>query len=131
MKGSNSSQTIQAFGCAPANESKIVLPHVRGDHGQKGEFRDEEGSRLGERAAIPRDSFVAPSSRGLPSPSKLVSPGASRGMGTSRIGGARSLLQQLRQPDLRPTMGSTWENCRVWRACGATTPLQLQLTPSG
>src|SRR5258706_11541787 len=68
MKGSNSSQTIQAFGCAPANESKIVLPHVRGDHGQKGEFRDEEGSRLGERAPIPRDSFVAPSSRGLPSP---------------------------------------------------------------
>jgi len=36
MKGSNSSQTIQAFGCAPTNESKIVLPHVRGDHGQKG-----------------------------------------------------------------------------------------------
>src|SRR5258707_8947803 len=112
MKGSNSSQTIQAFGCAPANESKIVLPHVRGDHGQKGEFRDEEGSRLGERAPIPRDSFVAPSSRGLPSPSQLVSPGASRGQGTSRIGGDRSLLQQLRHPALRPTMGSTWENCR-------------------
>src|ERR1700737_3310240 len=64
-----------SFWLCPANESKIVLPHVRDDHGQKGEFRDEEGSRLGERAPIPRDSFVVPSNRGLPSPSKLVSLG--------------------------------------------------------
>src|ERR1700680_1478183 len=99
-----------------ANESKIVLPHVRGHYGQKGDFRDEEGSRLGERAPIPRDSFVVPSNCGLPSPSK-VSPGPGRGMGTSRSGGARSLLQGLRQPGLRPTPGSTGENCGVWRAC--------------
>src|ERR1700687_3523625 len=99
----------------PLTNRKSFCRTLRGDHGQKGEFRDEEGSRLGERSPIPRDSFVAPSSRGLPSPSKLVSPGASRGMGTSRIGGARSSLQQLRQPDLRPTMGSTGENYRDWR----------------
>src|SRR5258705_6055457 len=104
MKGSNSSQTIRAFGCAPLTNRKSFCRTFAATTGKKGEFRDEEGSRLGERAPIPRDSFVAPSSRGLPSPSKLVSPGASRGMGTSRIGGARSLLQQLRQPDLRATM---------------------------
>src|SRR5258706_9185859 len=112
MKGGNSSQTIQAFGCAPLTNRKSFCRTFAATTGKKGSSVDEEGSCLGERAAIPRDSFVAPSSRGLPSPSKLVSPGASRGMGTSHIVGARSLLQQLRQPDLRPTMGSTWENCR-------------------
>jgi hypothetical protein len=105
------------FRLCPANESKIVLTHVRGDYGQKGDFRDEEGSRLGERAPIPCDSFVVPSNCGLPSPSKLVSPGAGRGMGTSRSGGARSLLRGLRQPDLRPTTGNIGKNCGAGRAC--------------
>src|ERR1700680_1483609 len=116
MKGSNSSQTIQAFGCAPLTNRQLFCRTFAATTGKKGSFREQEGSRLGERAPIPRDSFVVPSNRGLPSPSK-VSPGPGRGMGTSRSGGARSLLQGLRQPGLRPTPGSTGENCGVWRAC--------------
>jgi hypothetical protein len=81
MKGCNSSQTIQAFGCAPLTNRKSFCRTFAATTGKKEEFRDEEGSRLGERAPIPRDSFVAPSNRGLPSPSKLVSPGAGRGNG--------------------------------------------------
>jgi len=112
---SNHSQTIQAFGCAPLTNRKSFCRTFAATTGER-EFSDEEGSRLGERAPIPRDSFVVPSNRGPPSPSKLVSPGAGRGMGTSRSGGARSLLRGLRQPRLRPTRGSTGENWGVWRA---------------
>ncbi len=106
-----------SFRLCPANESKIVLPHVRDDYGQKGIYGDEEGSRLGECAPIPRDSFVVPSNCGLPSPSKLVAPGASRGMGTSRSSRARSLLRGLRQPDTRPTTGNIGKNCGTGQAC--------------
>jgi hypothetical protein len=106
-----------SFRLCPANESKIVLPHVRDDYGQKGIYRDEEGSRLGERAPIPRGSFVVPSNCGLPSPSKLVAPGASRGMGTSRSSRARSLLRGLRQPDTRPTTGNIGKNCGAGQVC--------------
>jgi hypothetical protein len=106
-----------SFRLCPANESKIVLPHVRDDYGQNGIYRDEEGSRLGECAPIPRGSFVVPSNGGLPSSSKLVAPGASRGMGTSRSSRARSLLRGLRQPDTRPTTGNIGKNCGAGQVC--------------
>jgi hypothetical protein len=106
MKGSNSSQTIQAFGCAPLTNRKLfcrtfaATTGKKGNSGMKREAVLENVRRYRAIASLHRQAAAA-----------------GRGMGTSRIGGARSLLQQLRQPDLRPTMGSTGENCRVWRAC--------------
>src|ERR1700680_2999054 len=92
------------------------MTQIRGQEGSKAHAYECE-SRLGERAPIPRDSFVVPSNCGLPSPSKLFSPGAGRGMGTSRSGGARSLLRGLRQPDPRPTTGNIGKNCGAGRGC--------------
>ncbi len=114
---SNSSQTIQAFGCVPLTNRKSFCRTFAATTGKKGIIRDEQGNRLGERAPIPRDSFVVPSNRGLPSPSKMVSPGAGRGVGTSRSGGARSLLRGLRPLVPPPTTGNIGKNCGAGRAC--------------